>query len=295
MELKGVYTALITPFTDRQEVDYEGLRQNVAHQINAGVAGILPLGTTGETPTLSREEQDKIITTAVEEAKGKTAVLVGTGSNCTAHAIENSKRAQELGADGVLVVTPYYNKPTQEGIVRHFQAISENLEIPIVVYNIKGRTGVNIETATMKRLSELKNVIGVKEASGDIGQIGDVINIIQSRCETFSVISGDDAMTLPLIALGGTGIISVVSNLIPELIVQLVETALHGDFARARHLHYRLLPLFKAAFIETNPVPIKAAMSMCGMPSGPCRLPLCEMQAVNEEKLRKTLQDLEIL
>lgn len=294
MKLQGVYTALITPFA-AEEVDCEGLRRNIRLQLQAQVDGILPLGTTGETPTLSRAEQDEIIRIAVEEAKGKAAVLVGTGSNCTRHTIENTLRAKELGADAALIVAPYYNKPTQEGICRHFQAVAAEAELPIVVYNIKGRTGVNIETATMKRLAEIPQIIGVKEASGDIAQMADVLCQIQARSRRFSVISGDDAMTLPLMALGGTGVISVVSNLVPQLIVQLVRTAAAGDFAAARELHFRLLPLFKAAFIETNPIPIKAAMTMCGMAAGGCRLPLCDMQPENRERLRNALCSLGLL
>ena len=292
--LEGVYTALVTPFA-QEEVDVQGLRENIRLQLAAGVTGILPLGTTGETPTLSREEQDEIIRVSVAEAKGKAVVLVGTGSNCTKHTIENTQRAKALGADAALIVTPYYNKPTQEGIVRHFQAVADAVDIPIVIYNIKGRTGVNIETATIKRLAELPQVIGVKEASGEIGQIAEVIQQVQMTSPHFHVVSGDDAMTLPLMALGGTGVISVVSNLVPRLVVQLTAAAARDDFAAARAQHFALQPLFKAAFVETNPIPIKAAMTMCGMAAGGCRLPLCELQPENREKLRRVLADLNLL
>ena len=294
MMLRGAYTALVTPFKE-DSVDYEGLRENVRFQLKAGVAGIVPLGTTAETPTLSNEEQEEILKVCVQEAKGKAAIIAGTGSNSTRHTVDNTLRARDLGADAVLIVTPYYNKPTQEGIFRHFEAVARAADIPIVVYNIKGRTGTNIETGTMKRLQEIPQVIGVKEASGDIGQIGDVIGEIQRRNGSFSVLSGDDAMTLPLIALGGRGVISVVSNLVPEAVVKLTATALDGDWARACDLHYELMSLFKAAFIETNPIPIKAAMTICGMAAGSCRLPLCEMAAPNREKLRRTLTDFGLL
>ncbi|NLF24704.1 MAG: 4-hydroxy-tetrahydrodipicolinate synthase [Deltaproteobacteria bacterium] len=294
LRIEGVITALVTPFVKGQ-VDYEGLAQNIAFQIAEGVSGILPLGTTGETPTLSEQERAKIIQLAAEQARGKALLMVGTGSNCTARTIHNTKLAKDLGADAALIVTPYYNKPTPEGIFRHYEAISEAVDLPIVVYNIAGRTGVNIETTTMKRLSSLPNIIAVKEASGNINQIGDVIHEVQNKHGNFTVVSGDDAMTLPLMALGGHGVISVVSNLTPRHIVAMVKAAAKGDYARARLMHFELLPLFKGAFIETNPIPIKAAMQMCGMPAGTCRLPLCELQPAHKEQLRKILEELGLL
>ncbi|MBN2423027.1 4-hydroxy-tetrahydrodipicolinate synthase [Candidatus Woesearchaeota archaeon] len=294
MEIKGTYTALITPFKNG-ELDLEGLRQNIRHQIKEGISGILPLGTTGETPTLSRKEQDEIIKASVEEAHGKVPVMVGTGSNCTHHTIENTKRAKELGADIVLVVTPYYNKPTQEGIFRHFKAVVNAVDIPLVVYNIQGRTGKNIETSTLIRIAQLRNIIGVKEASGNINQMGDVIQQISSKHKSFNVMSGDDSLTLPLIALGGKGVVSVVSNLLPGKVSAMVNAGLEGDFERARELHYELLPLFKGAFIETNPIPIKEAMNMCGMAAGDYRMPMCEMLPENKEKLKKILEEMGLL
>ncbi|MEK6957823.1 MAG: 4-hydroxy-tetrahydrodipicolinate synthase [archaeon] len=294
MDIRGVYTAMVTPFRGK-EVDYDGLRQNIAFQIENGISGILVLGTTGENPTLSRKEQDTIIKVAAEETKGKAILMVGTGTNSTEKTIENTGTAKELGADIALIVTPYYNKPTNEGLYRHFKAVSEAVDIPVVVYNIQGRTGKNIDTATMKRIAQLKNIAGVKEASGNIDQIGEVLGEIASKNPEFSVMSGDDSMTFPLMALGGKGIISVVSNLVPKKVVEMANAAERGDFNEARKLHFELLPIFKGAFIETNPIPIKEAMDMAGMPSGPCRLPLCEMEPQNREKLKKILEQMKII
>ena len=294
MDFKGVYTALITPFKG-DEVDFEGFKKNLEFQIESGVNGILPLGTTGETPTLTQEEKEKIIKLAVETAKGKVTIMVGTGSNSTKQTIENTKKAKELGAEIALIVTPYYNKPTQEGIYRHFKAVTESVDIPMVVYNIQGRTGKNIETPTLKRIVDLPNIIGVKEASGNINQMMGVINSICSKNDCFSVMSGDDGLTLPSMALGGKGVVSVVSNLVPKKVVDMVNAATEGDFVKARKLHYELLPIFKGAFIETNPMPIKEAMNLCGMSAGGCRLPLCEMLPENKKQLEEVLREMKLL
>ncbi len=294
MEFKGTYTALVTPFKN-DNVDYEGLKRNIQFQIAEGIEGIVPLGTTGETPTLSEEEQEKIIKLCIETAKGKVKIMVGTGSNSTKNTIEKTQRAKDLGADAVLIVTPYYNKPTQEGIFQHFKAVSDAVDIPIVVYNIQGRSGVNIETSTLLRIAKLQGIIGVKEASGNINQMMDVIRLIQTSHPHFSVLSGDDGITVPLIALGGKGVVSVVSNLIPGKIVRMVNAASQGNIVLARQLHYDLLLLFQTAFIETNPIPIKEAMNMCGMAAGNCRLPLCEMKPENREKLKKVLLEMDVL
>ncbi|MCX7655204.1 MAG: 4-hydroxy-tetrahydrodipicolinate synthase [Treponemataceae bacterium] len=298
MQLRGAFTALITPMEADGSVDYEGFRTLIRLQLEAGINGLVPLGTTGETPTLERDEQDRLITLALEEAGGKVPVIVGVGSNSTAHTVHNARRAQELGADAILVVTPYYNKPTNEGIYRHFAAIAEATDIPIVVYNIAGRTGKNIDVATMERLSRIPSVVAVKEASGDIAQMGDIIaTVAQARRQEgkyFAVLSGDDAFTLPLAVLGGDGVISVVSNLVPKRIVELCQACQQGDFAEARRKHYELLPLFKGAFIETNPIPIKTAMGWLGLPAGPLRLPLCELEKNNIEKLKAALRSAHI-
>ncbi len=287
MEFRGCITAMVTPFDSNLQVDYAGLEKNVEFQIKNRISGLVPLGTTGESPTISEEEKEKIISTVVNAAAGKVPVIVGTGTNSTDKTIKNTKQAEKLGADAALVVSPYYNKPTQEGLFRHFKAVAESTGIPMIIYNIQGRTGVNIETPTLLRLSSVSNVAGVKEASGSIAQMMDVVDQLP---KDFNVLSGDDNMTLPLIAVGGRGIISVVSNLLPAMVSEMVEFALIGDFSKARELHYKLMPIFRGAFIETNPIPIKAAMNLAGMPAGPCRMPLCEMQPQNVEKLKAVLK-----
>jgi 4-hydroxy-tetrahydrodipicolinate synthase len=299
LNLRGACTALVTPMTETGAVDYDGFRRLVRFQIEQGIHGLLPLGTTGETPTLERDEQDEIIRIAVVEAAGAVPVMVGVGANSTQHTVENAKRAAELGADALLVVTPYYNKPSSEGIYRHFSEVAQATDKPIIVYNIASRTGKNIDVPLMDRLSRIPTVCGVKEASGDINQMMDVIHQIalprRAEGKQFLVFSGDDAFTLPLCALGGDGIISVVSNLLPAKVAALAEACLNGDFSQARALHYELLPVIRGAFIETNPVPIKTAMGWLGLPAGPCRLPLCEMEKKNEDSLRGILRDAGII
>jgi len=294
MDFRGIFTALVTPFRGDQ-LDEEGLAQNIRAQIKAGITGIVLLGTTGETPTLTEEEQEKIIRIGVREAKNKTLVIVGTASNSTQETIALTKKAKELGADAALIVAPYYNKPTQEGLFLHYEAIATQVDIPILVYNIQGRTGVNIETATLLRIAALPNIVGVKEASGNIGQIADVIQIVKGRYPSFSVLSGDDAVALPLIALGGDGLISVASNLMPERVVALIDAALDGRFDDSRKIHEDLLPFFRLQFVETNPIPIKEAMQLCGLPAGNCRLPLCGLQQKNREKLAELLKEMGLL
>lgn len=291
---RGVTTALITPFQSDLSVDYEGLRSNVRQQIAAGVHTLLPLGTTGETPTLQAAEQEKIVQIVLQEARQASRpvkVLLGVGTNSTAKTVANARQAQAWGVDGLLVVTPYYNKPTQEGIYQHFRAINEAASLPIMVYNIKGRTGVNIETDTMARLAELEQVVAVKEASGDINQMMDVIQ----RIPELAVYSGDDALAFPLMCLGGQGVVSVVSNLLPGQVVRMTEAALQGDTSLARNLHYELMSIFKAAFIETNPAPVKYAMTRCGLAGGPLRLPLVEISPASQKRLDAVLQSLGLI
>ncbi|HNY16677.1 MAG TPA: 4-hydroxy-tetrahydrodipicolinate synthase [Treponemataceae bacterium] len=285
MKLRGAFTALITPMNADESVDYEGFRKLVRYQLESGISGLVPLGTTGETPTLDEAEEDKLIDIVMAEAKGKVPVILGAGSNCTRDAVKYVKRAKQKGADYALVVTPYYNKPTDEGIYRHFAACCE-VGLPIIVYNMPGRTGKNISTPLMARLAELPNIAGVKEASGDIGQMGDVIALIKARRPDFAVFSGDDGLTLPLLALGGDGVISVLSNLAPKEVTEMTLAGLSGDFTKARAMHFKLLPAFKDAFIETNPIPIKAAMNMKGLPAGTLRLPLVSLSKEHETKLR---------
>lgn len=281
--LKGTFTAMITPMTAAGEVDYDGWRKHVQNQLQAGVTGIVPLCTTSETPTLEESEEDKIIEIALSERKAfcdktgqRTTVILGTGSNNTKDAVRYTQRAKEFGADCALVVTPYYNKPSKEGIFRHFEAVSK-VGIPILVYNIQGRTGTNIPTDVMKRIAALPNIVGVKEASGNINQMMDVIQNVKPINPDFAVLSGDDGITLPLLAVGGDGVVSVVSNLAPLVIKEMVDAALSGNFMRAREVHYRLMPIFHAAFIDGNPSSIKYAMNCKGLPAGGLRLPLVEV------------------
>jgi 4-hydroxy-tetrahydrodipicolinate synthase len=288
---RGVTTAMITPFKADGSVDYDGLRRNASFQIENGVLGLLPLGTTGEAPTLSGDEKEGVVRTVVETARkqsGAVRVLVGVGTYSTNTTIQNARDAQAWGADALLVVTPYYNKPTQAGIAAHFHAICEAVDLPVVVYNIKGRTGVNIETPTLAKIAENKNIIGVKEASGDINQMMDVLRELPE----IAVYSGDDGMTFPLMSLGGQGVISVVSNLLPAEVVEMVSKALDGHWERARQLHFRLLPIFKAAFVETNPAPIKYAMAKRGLAAGPLRLPLVEILPASQAKVDSVLEQL---
>lgn len=297
LRLQGALTALITPMTKTGEVDYEGFRELVRFQIREGINGLVPLGTTGETPTLEEDEEDRLIRIAVEEAKGKVPLIIGTGSNSTRYAVKYTKRARDLGADAALVVTPYYNKPNDEGLFRHFEAVAA-AGIPVIIYNIASRTGKNIPTPLMQRLAQIPGVTGVKEASGDLNQMGDVIRDIalprETAGEPFTVLSGDDAFTLPLIALGGDGVISVISNLVPAKVAALAQAALAGSYGEARKLHYELLPLIKAAFVETNPIPIKTALTWAGLPGGPVRLPLGTLSPAGEKPLREALEGLGI-
>ncbi|MDR2601061.1 MAG: 4-hydroxy-tetrahydrodipicolinate synthase [Spirochaetaceae bacterium] len=288
--LKGAITALITPMKENGDVDYDGFRRLIQFQLDEGIDGIAPLGTTGETPTLSDPEEDELIKIAVREAGGKVPVILGAGSNSTACAVRYTKRAKDLGADAALIVTPYYNKPNDDGLIRHFEAVAA-VGLPVVVYNIASRTGRNIPALLMARLAEIPNIVAVKEASGDINQMGDVISAISLK-KPFSVLSGDDALTLPLIALGGNGVISVISNLFPAKVKKMTALALSGDFDGARSIHYELLPFIKSAFSETNPIPIKRALMLAGLPAGPVRLPLGALSAENEALLKKTLKAL---
>lgn len=288
MKLRGAFTALITPMNADESVDYEGFRKLVRFQLESGISGLVPLGTTGETPTLDENEEDKLIDIVMTEAKGTVPVILGAGSNCTRDAVKYVKRAKQKGADYALVVTPYYSRPTDEGLFRHFAACSE-VGLPIIVYNHGGRTGKNISTPLLARIAALPNIAGVKEASGDMSQMMDVIATVRAIKPDFIVLSGDDALTVPLVSVGGDGVISVVSNLAPVEVTKMTMLALAGDYEAAKALHYRLLPTFRASNIESNPVPIKAAMNMKGLPAGSLRLPLCALMKENEPKVRAAL------
>lgn len=293
--LRGAFTAMVTPMYEDGSVDYEGFRKLVRFQLEGGINGLVPLGTSGETPTLDEDEEAKLIDIVIPEVRAyekkhtvKIPVIIGAGSNNTRDAVRYVKRAGEAGADAALVVTPYYNKPSEEGIYRHFKAVSE-AGLPVVVYNIQGRTGTNIGTPVLERIADLPNIAGVKEASGNINQMMDVILRIKSKHPDFTVMSGDDALTLPLVAAGGDGIISVVSNLAPGIVAEMVKYALAGDFTAARKIHYRLLPFFKAAFVDGNPSSIKYAMNVKGLPAGSVRLPLVEVTEHAKEIIRDAL------
>jgi 4-hydroxy-tetrahydrodipicolinate synthase len=291
--LKGVYTAIITPFKKDGSIDWDALKNLVEFQIENKVAGIVPMGTTGESPTLSHDEHDKVVEKVIEWVNKRCTVIAGTGSNSTSEAIRLTKHAAEAGADACLVVNPYYNKPTQEGLYRHFKAVADSVEIPIVVYNIKGRTGVNVETPTLMRLAkDCSNILAVKEASGNLDQMKDVI---ANKPDNFSVLSGDDGITLDLIKAGGHGVVSVASNMIPDKMVALVDAALNSSMEEAEKLDKELQPFFEGEFIETNPIPIKLALAWKGMCEEAYRLPMCEMSAENKEKWKKILEDMKLL
>ncbi len=284
---QGSFVAMVTPFRNGK-VDEAKLRELVEFHIAHGTDGLIPCGTTGESPGLTHDEHRRIVEVVIEAARGRIRVVAGTGSNSTAEAIELTKHAEQAGAAGALVVNPYYNKPTQEGLYRHFRAVAESVAIPILVYNIQSRTAVNVETDTLARLvRDVASVAGVKEASGSLDQMSQVI----AACgPDFSVLSGDDNITLPLLAIGGSGVVSVIANIVPRETADLVHAALDGDWKRARDLHYRLFPLARAAFLETNPIPIKEAMAMAGMLEPEFRLPMCRMSDANREKLRAILK-----
>jgi len=278
----GLYTALITPFTNNDEIDYKALDKIIDQQIKAKVDGLVILGTTGESPTIEDAERTELIKFAVKKSQGKIKIVVGTGTNSTKKTIKLSKEAEALGADGILVVNPYYNKPTQSGLYQHFKAVAEAVTIPVMIYNIKGRTAVNLETSTLMELAKISNIVSVKEASGEITQMMDVIT---SAPKDFTVLSGDDGLTYPLAALGGHGIVSVLSNVLPEEMKEFVDASLDGSFDTARKLHYKLLPLMKSMFIETNPIPAKTLLAMQGTIEENFRLPMCKMTDANKAKL----------
>jgi 4-hydroxy-tetrahydrodipicolinate synthase len=287
----GCGTALVTPFRKDLSLDEDALRRLVRRQIAAGVNFLVPCGTTGESPTLSRAEQLRLVEITIEEARGKVPVLAGAGGANTAHVIETALEFKALGADGILSVCPYYNKPSQEGLYQHYKAIAAAVSLPIILYNVPGRTGANIDPATVARLAEIGNIVGVKEASGNISQMAAVANAVPSR---FLLLSGDDAITLPLAALGGRGIISVASNEIPAEMARLAQLCVAGDIAGAREIHRRYFRLMEVNFIESNPIPVKAAMGLMGLLEPVYRLPLVPPKAENLEKIRGVLESLSL-
>ncbi len=291
-KLQGTFTALVTPFKASGEVDYDEFDRLLAAQVAGGVDGLVPIGTTGETPTLAKEEEEELIRRTVAAAgKAGIPVIAGTGSNSTDYAVMMTGRAKELGADYALVVTPYYNKPSNEGLYRHFEAVA-SVGLPVIVYNIMGRTARNIDTPTLERIASIDGIVGVKEASGDLNQVCDVIARIGRRKEGFTVLSGDDALVIPIIASGGDGVISVASNLYPAEIKAMVDAALSGDYPKARDIFYRFLPFIRALFAETSPAPIKAAMAMRGWKTGSPRLPLVPVTDATRALLAEAMERL---
>ncbi len=289
---KGSIVAIVTPFKNGK-IDEKKLRDLVDFQITQGSSGIVPCGTTGESATLNFEEHETVIRITIEQVNKRVSVIAGTGSNSTQEAIMLTQKAASAGADASLQVSPYYNRPTQKGLYEHFKAIAQSVKIPIILYNIAGRTGVNIEPETIARLArDCKNIVAVKEASGSLDQMS---RIKQLCPQEFGLISGDDALTLPVLSIGGTGIISVVANIVPADMADLVSAFAQGNFKRAQALHYKLLPLIKAVFLETNPIPVKTAMGLLGMCEPDLRLPMCSMADDNLAKLRTALKDYGLL
>lgn len=288
-KFRGVVTAMVTPFKDGQ-VDEASLRRHVREQIAGGVQGLVPCGTTGESPTMTHAEHNRVVAVTVEEAAGRCFVLAGAGSNCTREAIDLAEHAQKDGADGLLCVAPYYNKPTQEGLARHYKAIAASVDLPLVIYNIPSRCGVNILPETLAELSQVPNIVGVKEATGNLTQM---IRTIELCGPDFLVTSGDDGLTLPLLAAGGDGVISVASNVAPRAMAEMWALWEAGDVAGCRARFYKLLPLFRALFAETNPMPVKAALGLMGRMSPEMRLPLCQPKPATIELLKPLLKGLQ--
>ncbi|MCR3882968.1 4-hydroxy-tetrahydrodipicolinate synthase [Methanotrichaceae archaeon M04Ac] len=282
---EGVLPAIITPFKEDGELDEEGLRGNIEFFGDAGVSGIVPCGTTGESATLTFEEHNRVVEVAVDSSK--VPVVAGTGSNNTREAVELTRHAEDAGADAALLITPYYNKPNDRGMEAHFRTVAESCEIPLILYNVPSRTGINLKPELVAELAKIGNVVGIKEASGNLSQVSRIIELTQD--EEFFVLSGDDVLTIPIVALGGRGVISVVADVAPRKMVAMVDAIFRGDLETARKIHYSLSPLAEALFLETNPIPVKAATGMIGLSAGPLRLPLAPMSEKNEKRLKEAV------
>ncbi|RLG35993.1 4-hydroxy-tetrahydrodipicolinate synthase [Methanosarcinales archaeon] len=292
--MQGVYPALITPFTKDDEVDAAGLKRMVEYVEEGGVAGIVPCGTTGESATLSHEEHKRVIDIVV--ANAKVPVIAGTGSNNTREAVELTRYAADAGAEACLLITPYYNKPNARGLKEHFRQIGDSADIPLILYNIPSRTGLNMSAETMVEIAaEVESVKGVKEASGNLKQVGAIIKLAKERGLDFTVVAGDDFLTLPIMSLGGKGVISVAANIAPQPMSEMVNAMLSGDIEKAKEINLRLFPLFEAMFLETNPIPVKRTAELMGLPAGHVRLPLGELSEENEHKLRQVLRELDMI
>ena len=287
----GALSALITPFRDGA-VDEKAFRDLIEWQIQAGVDGIVPCGSTGESATLTHSEHDQVVNIVIHQTRRRVPVVAGTGSNSTAEAIRLTASAREAGADGALLISPYYNKPTQDGIFKHYKMIAAAVDLPLVVYNIPGRTASHITPETFARLSEIRNIVAVKEASGSMDQVSDILRLCGDR---LTILSGDDALTVPMMALGGKGVVATVSNVMPRETHELAAAALAGDFARARELHYKLLPLVRAIFVETNPIPVKQALAFMGKCTAEMRMPLTQMSPGPAEKLHAVMKEMRLI
>jgi 4-hydroxy-tetrahydrodipicolinate synthase len=287
----GALSAIVTPFRDG-EVDERALRDHIEWQIQSGIDGIVPCGSTGESATLTHAEHERVIKITIEQTRRRVPVVAGTGSNATAEAIRLTTAAREIGADGALLLSPYYNKPTQEGIFRHYKMIASAVDLPLIVYNIPGRTASNIAPETFARLCEIRNIVGVKEASGLMDQVSDIHRLCGDR---LTILSGDDGLTVPIMALGGKGVIATTSNVMPREMHDLAAAGLAGDFARAREIHYKIMPVMRNLFIETNPIPLKQALAFMGRCANELRLPLCPMSAPAAEKLKAAMKELKLI
>lgn len=293
MNFEGTYVAMVTPLTEDKQIDEEGFRSNVNYLIDQGVSGLVGAGTTGESATISHEEHQRVIEILVDEVDGRVETIAGTGSNATSEAISLTKFADDAGADAALLITPYYNKPQQHAMVEHYKTVAEATDIPIILYNVPSRTGVNMDVETIVELAKVDNIDAVKEASGSVDKVSDIYRALQHEGieDEFNILSGEDSLTLPIMAVGGTGVISASANIDAKRMVLMVDSILNDDYDRAIELHYEMLELIRALFIESNPVPVKTAMNIMGLPAGPLRQPLTGMKEENLEVLKKALKD----
>lgn len=297
MNFEGTYVAMVTPFTKDEEIDEEGFRNNINYLIDKGVTGLLGAATTGESATLTHAEHEKVIEILVDEVDGRVETLAGAGSNSTKEALDLVHFSEEIGADAALVITPYYNKPQPHGLVDHFKTVAENSDIPIIAYNVPSRTGINMDIDTIVEIAKIDNIDAIKEASGSIEKINDIYKALLNEGleDDFNILSGEDSLTLPIMALGGTGVISAAANVDPTRMVLMVDSMLNDDYQRAMELHYEMLDLIRVLFVESNPVPAKTAMNIMGLPSGPLRKPLAPMKDENMEALKNVLNNLDLI
>ena len=297
MNFEGTYVAMVTPFDKDEQIDEEGFRSNINYLIDQGVNGLVGAGTTGESATINHDEHQKIIDILVDEVDGRVATVAGTGSNSTYEATALTKYAEDAGADAALLITPYYNKPQQHSLVEHYRYVAENTDIPIIAYNVPSRTGVNMDVSTIVELAKIDNLDAIKEASGSVDKVSDIYRALQHEGleDDFNILSGEDSLTLPILAVGGTGVISASANIDARRMVLMVDSVLNDDYGRAMELHYEMVELIRALFVESNPVPVKTAMNLMGLPSGPFRLPLTGMKDENLEILKKALKDSDLI